>query len=141
VFRRVILPQLRLPIAAGGTLVGAAPAGEYGLFVLMRYDTFATAIVDQFQSVYDGPAANLLGGVLVLCCIVLLGGEALIRGDRRYARIGTEHRVRPLRLRWDRGGCRLLPALCWVAIASIGVTMLTLGRWLWFVGSRRGGWI
>ena len=31
-------------------------------------DTLATAIVDQFQSSYNSPAANMIGGVLVTCC-------------------------------------------------------------------------
>ena len=54
-------------------LVGLHLLGEYGLFVLMRYDTFATAIVDQFQAVYSGPAANLMGGVLVLLLALVVG--------------------------------------------------------------------
>ena len=89
IFLRVILPQLRLAICGGALLVGLHLLSEYGLFVLMRFDTFATAIVDQFQSVYNGPAANLLGGVLVLLCVGLLGFEALVRGDARYARVGS----------------------------------------------------
>jgi iron(III) transport system permease protein len=134
VFRRVVLPQLRLPIAAGGTLVGLHLLGEYGLFVLMRFDTFATAIVDQFQSVYDGPAANLLGGVLVLCCIVLLGGEALIRGDRRYARVGSGAPRAAMRAKLGGWTIPAILGLVLAAAASVGVTMLTLGRWLWFGG-------
>src|SRR3569623_437686 len=85
----VILPQLRWPVCAGALLVGRHLLGEDGLFVLLRYDTFATAIVEQFESVYNGPAANLLGGVLVWCTAALIGLETLLRGDRRYARLGT----------------------------------------------------
>lgn len=135
VFMRVVLPQLRLSICAGALLVGLHLLGEYGLFVLMRYDTFATAIVDQFQSVYDGPAANLLGGVLVLCCVVLLGGEAVLRGDRRYARIGSgsARRAVPAPLgHWLVPSLLLLTA---VAAVALGVTFVTLGRWLWFGGA------
>lgn len=134
-FWRVILPQLRWPICAGALLVGLHLLGEYGLFVLMRYDTFATAIVDQFQSVYNGPAANLLGGVLVLCCVVLIGGEALVRGDRRYARIGLGAARRAKRAVL---GPWLWPAtalLVVVAFASVGVTMAILARWLWVGGA------
>jgi iron(III) transport system permease protein len=135
IFFRVVLPQLRLPICAGALLVGLHLLGEYGLFVLVRFDTFATAIVDQFQAVYNGPSANLLGGVLVLCCLVLLGVEAWARGDRRYARVGSGAAREPVK---QRLGTWMLPAIALLALfaaASIGVTLLTLGRWLIFGGA------
>ncbi len=135
VFWRVVLPQLRLSICAGALLVGLHLLGEYGLFVLMRYDTFATAIVDQFQSVYDGPAANLLGGVLVLCCVILLGGEALLRGDRRYARVGSGSARRATRLLLGHWRVPALLLLLLIAAVALGVTLVTLGRWLWLGGA------
>jgi iron(III) transport system permease protein len=134
IFWRVILPQLRLPVCAGALLVGLHLLGEYGLFAMMRFDTFATAIVDQFQSVYDAPAANLLGGVLVLCCLVLFGIEALLRGDRRYARLGSGAARSPERHplgRWSIGAFGLLAVT--VAV-SLGVALVELGRWLWIGG-------
>ena len=130
IFWRVVLPQLRLPICAGTLLVGLHLLGEYGLFVLMRYDTFATAIVDQFESVYNGPAANLLGGVLVACTAVLIGLEALLRGDRRYARLGAGAARQPRRHdlgMWFWPAVVLLAAM---AALSLGVTLFTLVRWL-----------
>ena len=83
-----MLPQLRLAIAGGALLIALHLLAEYGLFVLIRFDTLTTAIVDQFQAVYDGPAANLLGIVLVACAAGVLGLEAWLRGNRRYARVG-----------------------------------------------------
>jgi iron(III) transport system permease protein len=135
IFLRVVLPQLRLPICAGALLVGLHLLGEYGLFVLMRYDTFATAIVDQFQSVYNGPAANLLGGVLVLCCVALLGIEAAVRGDRRYARLGSGAARQPRRHPLGRWTVTAFALLLATAAASLGVTLTTLLRWLWIGGA------
>ena len=89
VFRRVVLPQLRVALCGGGLLVGLHLLGEYGLFAMIRFDTFTTAILDQFQSAYNGPAANMLSCVLVLCCLGLLGLDAGIRGQARYARLGS----------------------------------------------------
>ena len=57
------------PICGGSLLVGLHLLAEYGLYAMIRFDTFTTAIVDQFQSAYNGPAANMLAGVLVLCCL------------------------------------------------------------------------
>lgn len=133
IFFRVVLPQLRLAICGGALLIGLHLLAEYGLYVLMRFDTFATAIVDRFQAVYNGPAANLLGGVLVLLCLVLLAIEAFARGDARYARVGTGAARLPTK--WQLGPTKwlavALPAL--VAALALGVPIYTLGRWL-FIG-------
>jgi iron(III) transport system permease protein len=134
IFWRVILPQLRLPVCAGALLVGLHLLGEYGLFAMMRYDTFATAIVDQFQSVYDAPAANLLGGVLVLCCLVLFGIEALARGDRRYARLGSGAARAPERHALGKGSIGAIALLVVTVALSLGVALVELGRWLWIGG-------
>jgi len=130
IFFHVILPQLRLAICGGALLIGLHLLAEYGLYVLMRYDTFATAIVDQFQSVFNGPAANLLGGVLVLLCFALLGLESFIRGDARYARIGGG--AARSTTRWPLGRWALPSQLLVAAVVllSIGVPLYTLTRWL-----------
>jgi iron(III) transport system permease protein len=134
VLLRVVLPQMRLAIWGGALLVGLHLLAEYGLFVTIRFDTFTTAIVDQFQSTYNGPAANMLAGVLVLCCLVLLGLEAGTRGRERYARVGAgSARQVPVQAlgRW-RWVCLLLPVL--TVVLSIGVPLATLARWLWAGG-------
>ncbi len=130
VFLRVVLPQLRLAIWGGALLVGLHLLAEYGLYVMIRFDTFTTAIVDQFQSTYNGPAANMLAGVLVLCCFALLGLEAGTRGTERYARVGTgsARMPRPTSLGRYRLLWLLLPGVT-VAL-SLGVPLLTLARWL-----------
>ena len=135
VFLRVVVPQLRLPIWGGALLVGLHLLAEYGLYVMIRFDTFTTAIVDQFQSTYNGPAANMLAGVLVLCCFGLLGLEAGTRGQERYARVGSGSARLPRRKslgRWTALSL-LLPAL--TALLSLGVPLLTLGRWLFAGGA------
>ncbi|MBO9166984.1 iron ABC transporter permease [Rhizobium sp. L245/93] len=130
VFFRAVLPQLRLAICGGSLLIGLHLLAEYGLFIMIRFDTFATAIVDQFQSAYNSPAANMLGGVLVLCCLLMLGLDALIRGNERYARVGSGA-ARPTDCR--RLGrlalpCILLPVI--TAALALGVPFVTLARWL-----------
>ena len=130
VFFSVIVPQLRLAICGGSLLVGLHLLAEYGLFVLTRFDTFATAIVDQFQAVYNGPAANLLGGVLVLMCLALLRLEIFLRGDERYARVGsgaarTARRTPLGAFRWP-----VVALLIFFVLLTLGVPFLTLTRWL-----------
>lgn len=138
VFFRVVLPQLRLAICGGSLLVGLHLLAEYGLYVMIRFDTFTTAIVDQFQSTYNGPAANMLSGVLVVCCFALLGLESLVRGDARYARVGSGAARMPVLRRlgaWRWIAC-LLPLA--VAALSLGVPLATLARWL--VAGGTGVW-
>jgi iron(III) transport system permease protein len=134
VFLRVVLPQLRLAICGGSLLVGLHLLAEYGLFVFIRFDTFTTAIVDQFQSTFNGPAANMLAGVLVTCCLVLLAIEVLVRGEERYARVGSgaARQLPPVKLGRATLPCLLLTAL--VALLSLGVPFLTIGRWLYAGG-------
>jgi iron(III) transport system permease protein len=131
IFFRVVLPQLRLPIWGGSLLVGLHLLAEYGLYALIRFDTFTTAIFDQFQSTFNGPAAYMLAGVLVLCCLVLLAFEAGTRGRARYARLGTGS-ARVARLRHLRGltaiACLSLPIF--TCVLALGVPLTTLSRWL-----------
>jgi iron(III) transport system permease protein len=131
VFLRVVLPQLRLAICGGSLLIGLHLLAEYGLYVMIRFDTFTTAIVDQFQSSYNGPAANMLAGVLVVCCFALLGLEAIVRGDARYARVGAGA-ARPSQRRrrygWRTALYLLLPIV--TTMLALGVPFITLTRWL-----------
>ncbi|KAB1087953.1 iron ABC transporter permease [Neorhizobium galegae] len=130
VFRRVVLPQLRLALCGGALLVGLHLLAEYGLFAMIRFDTFTTAIIDQFQSTYNGVAAYMLALVLVLCCFVLLGLEASLRGRSRYARLGSGVARRPkvARLGKWKYAALLVPAV--TAAFALGIPVLTLGRWL-----------
>ena len=135
VYLRVVLPQLRLAIWGGALLVGLHLLAEYGLFAMLRFDTFTTAIFDQFQSAYSGPAASMLAGVLVVVCLVFLTLEASTRGSRRYARLGAGSARLPSPApmgRTARVACLLLPVA--VAMLSLGVPLLTLSRWLWVGG-------
>lgn len=136
VFFRVVLPQLRLATWGGMLLIGLHLLAEYGLYAMIRFDTFTTAIFDQFQSTFSGPAANMLAGVLALCCLVMLCGEAATRGRARYARVGAgSARPQPL---YDLRGMRLLLALALPLLTTaltLGVPLWTLGRWLIAGGS------
>jgi iron(III) transport system permease protein len=140
VFLRVVLPQLRLALCGGGLLVGLHLLAEYGLYVFVRFDTFTTAIVDQFQSTFNGPAATMLAGVLVACCLTLLGVESLLRGNARYARVGAgaARQADPVRLGAMTVPCLLLLAA--TALLSLGVPLLTIARWLFLGGAEIWRW-
>ncbi|VVM65144.1 hypothetical protein PS662_01508 [Pseudomonas fluorescens] len=131
VFFRVVLPQLRLAICGGALLVGLHLLAEYGLYAMIRFDTFTTAIFDQFKSTFNGPAAHMLAGVLALCCLAMLTVESAARGTARYARVGSgtarEQRVVCLKPRAMALALALLVVTCALAL---GVPLFTLGKWL-----------
>lgn len=131
VFFRVVVPQLKLPVWGGALLISLHLLAEYGLYAMLRFDTFTTAIFDQFQSSFNGVAANMLSGVLVVCCLGLLWLESATRGRARYARIGSgSARAAPLAVLGPVTTllCLALPIV--LSALSLGVPLLTLGRWL-----------
>lgn len=141
VFYRVVLPQLRLPVWGGALLVALHLLSEYGLFAMIRFDTFTTAIFDQFQSTYNGPAANMLAGVLALCCLAMLTLEAATRGQARYARVGSgSARQLPI-IRLNRPTTILGWLLCVLTtLLTLGVPMITLSKWLIAGGAEVWHW-
>ncbi|MET0847010.1 MAG: iron ABC transporter permease [Pseudomonas sp.] len=131
IFWRVVLPQLRLAICGGALLVGLHLLAEYGLYAMIRFDTFTTAIFDQFKSTFNGPAAHMLASVLALCCLLMLTLESAARGTARYARVGSgsarEQRVVRLGAQATVLGLSLQITTCALAL---GVPLITLGKWL-----------
>jgi iron(III) transport system permease protein len=72
----------------------------------------------------------MLAGVLVLCCFALLGLEAMLRGDERYARVGSGAARTLQSVRLGRTTIPCLAFLAAVAALSLGVPLVTIGRWL-----------
>lgn len=128
IFFRAVLPQLRFAICSGALLIGLHLLAEYGLYVTVRYDTFTTAIMDQFQSA--GPAANMIALVLAIYAILLMVLERITRGSERYARVGpgAPRVAKARRLRGAAWPALLLPAV--TALLALGVPLMTLMRWL-----------
>ena len=87
-FRSVVLPQLRPALLGGTLLVGLHLLAEFGALQLLRFPTFTTAIYDLYGSTFNGAAANMIAGVLVFCCLLLLLAELRLRGRRHFARVG-----------------------------------------------------
>lgn len=130
VFFRVVLPQLRLATAGGALLVSLHLLAEYGAFAMITFDTFTTAIYDQFRSTFNGAAANMLASVLVLFCLLLLLSESRVRGSARYAKVGSGVQSNPPRLGlgvWQLPGQLGLVA---VSVLALGVPLWHVGRWL-----------
>ncbi|MDQ1582440.1 MAG: iron(III) transport system permease protein [Microbacteriaceae bacterium] len=134
-FARVVLPQLRLAIWGGALIVALHLLAEYGAFALIRFDTFTTAIMTQYQSTFAGPAANALGVVLALICLVLLVSEATSRGRRQYARIGSGAARPAVRVALGWRTWPVLAILVAVVVLALVVPGGSLVHWLSFGNS------
>jgi iron(III) transport system permease protein len=129
-FFRAVLPQLR-PAALGGMLlVGLHLLSEYGVLAMLRFPTFTTAILEQFEVAFSNSAGSLLALVLIALCLTLLTVELLLRGTRRHARLGrgTARRLVPARL--GRATAPVLGGMTVLALLALGVPVWSLVHWL-----------
>lgn len=129
-FFRVTLPQTRVALLGGMLLVSVHMLAEFGAFAMLRFQTFTTAIYDQYKLSFDGAAASMLASVLVLLCLVLLVAELAARGRGRYARVDSGSARPPAvaslgRARWAAsGGFLALTGL------ALGLPLVTLVYWV-----------
>ncbi|MGY1781794.1 ABC transporter permease [Geodermatophilus sp. SYSU D01036] len=140
VFRRVQLPQLRVAVLGGALLVALHVLAEFGALAMLRYPTFTTAVYDQYRATFNGPAATVLAGVLVLLCLVLLVAEIRLRGARGYARTGAGAARRPRAVRLGLLTGPALLALAAVVGLSLVVPVAALASWFLTGTSARVDW-
>lgn len=135
VFARIVIPQLRLAILGGALLIGVHLLAEYGAFAMLRFNTFTTAIFEQFQATFDGAAGSMLAGVLVLLCLLLLVAEASARGRAQFARVGSGTPRPATAIRLGIGRTPALASLAILSALALGVPAWTILRWLWIGGA------
>jgi iron(III) transport system permease protein len=130
VFRRLILPQLRLAILGGCIVIALHLLAEYGAFSILRYRTFTTEIFAEYNLGFDGASAALLSLVLLVICVVLLGGDLRLRGRASYASVsGAPPRTYTL-VRLGRARLAALGGLLALVALSIGVPLSSIVYWL-----------
>ena len=130
-FRRVTLPALRPPVAAGSLLVALYVLSDFGVVSLMQYPALTRAIYLSYQALFDRDPAVVLGLVLVLLSALVLLAETRFRRRARYHRSTATAARRPQpvalgRWRW--------PALAACAVATtmfLALPIAVLGYWTW----------
>ncbi len=129
-FFRVTLPQTRVALLGGMLLVAVHMLSEYGAFAMLRFQTFTTAIYDQYKLSFDGAAASMLASVLVLLCLVLLVTELAARGRGRYARVdsGSARPATPAQL--GRAGWAVGAGFAALIGLALGLPLITLVYWV-----------
>jgi len=126
--------MLRPAIAAGSLLVGLYTLSDFGGVTLLRYQTFTSTIMIQYETSIDRTLAAVLSLVLVVVAVLLLLGEGFTRGSGAYHRstVGAVRVARRVDLgRWRWGGLAVvgLPVLIGLVV-PIGVLVHWLARGL-----------
>ncbi|WP_298460489.1 iron ABC transporter permease [uncultured Cellulomonas sp.] len=130
VVRRTVLPRLRPAISGGALLVALHGLAEYGVLEMMRFQTFTTAVMQQYAIGFSDVTGSLLASVLLVLCLVVLTAEVAARGRRRVARVGAgaPRRAEPAHLGpWSVPAAVLLGA---VVAGGLVVPVATVARWL-----------
>lgn len=129
-FFRVTLPQTRVGLLGGMLLVSVHMLSEYGAFAMLRFQTFTTAIYDEYKLSFDGAAASMLASVLVLLCLVLLVAELGARGRGRYARVDSGSPRPPTTARLGRAKWAVCGGFGALIGLALGLPLVTLVYWL-----------
>ena len=129
-FARIVLPAISPAVLGGALLVGLHLLAEYGALQLLNYPTLTTSILQQYASAFNGPAATLLAGVLVVFCLVLLSLELALRGRRRRSRVGGGASRPAVPVVLGRRAPLAVAALGGLALLALGVPLVSLARWL-----------
>lgn len=128
-FRRVILPQLRVPLAAGSLMIVLYTMSDFGAVSIVRYDTFTTAIYDAYRGLFDRTVAALLATVLAVLTILVLLFEWLVVHRAVATRSRPSRTPALARLgRWKG------PAVCFtgsIAVITVVVPLLAIAGWAW----------
>ena len=97
-FAKIVLPQVRPALLGGALLVALHLLAEFGVLAMLRFPTFTTAILDQYEAAFDTTAGSVLATVLMVLTALVLTGERFARGRVSLARIGSGVRVQPQRV-------------------------------------------
>ena len=128
-FWKVTFPLLRPTLLATSLLVALHMLIEFAALSILRFQTFTTAIYQQFELEFSNTHAAMLSAVLLALCLVLLWLELRMRG-RGFARTGqgAARQSAPIPLgawQWPlQAGLGLLVALGCV------IPLVMLGYWI-----------
>ncbi len=129
-FFSVVLPQLWPALLGSMLLVGLDALVEFDAFVALSFQTVSTSIYAQYQTSFSSSGAAVLSISSILCCLILLAGERLLRGNRNYTRL-AHGALRPIQL---SPSMRTLPIRLGLLIifAGVGIALPIATLIYWF---------
>ena len=129
-FWRTVLPRLRPAVSGGALLVALHILAEYGVLEMMRFQTFTTAILQQYAVGFSDVNGSLLASVLLILCLLVLTLEGVARGRRRVSRLGSGTLQPAVPLPLGRWKVPALVALTLLVMLSVVVPVTLVVRWL-----------
>ncbi|MEM9016317.1 MAG: iron ABC transporter permease [Verrucomicrobiota bacterium] len=136
-FFRVALPLARPGIVAGAALVGMEVINDYGAVHFFGVPTLTEGIFRTWFGMGDKTSALRLAGIVMICVLVLLAVERLLRGRARY--VTSETSPRPLaRRELKRGSGWGVFLLCLVPL-TLGFLYPVVQLILWAIPQLSSG--
>jgi iron(III) transport system permease protein len=129
-FLCVTLPQIRSAVLGGCLLVALGLLAEYGVFEIVRFQTFTTAIFTEFTLGFDTPGACAQSLVLVALGLLILAVEQKARGLGREVRSGPGAQRHLARHPLGRGKVFVLFLLLLLSALSLCLPLFSVVYWL-----------
>jgi iron(III) transport system permease protein len=128
-FFRVILPQLRPALLGGMLLVALDTLVEFDAFVGLRFQTFSSDVYAQYKLGFSASGAAALSLASIAVCLVLLFGEARLRGHANYTRVSHGAPRIPERYALGWAVVPVVAGLAGVIAVSVGIPAGAMIDW------------
>ena len=128
-FLRVVLPQVKPALYGGMLLVILDSLVEFDAFVGLKFQTFSFDVYAQYQLGFSASGAAALSFASIGLCLILLFGEARLRGYANYTRVSQGARRVVQRAELGRATIPVLLGFVAVGAISVGIPVGMLIRW------------
>lgn len=130
-FWQVIFPQLKPAIGSSFLLIALHMLVEFGAVAILNYQTFTTAIFQEYEMSFNNNTAALLSAVLLFICLLVVLAESFFRGKAKLYHSGKGViRPYPVKQLTIKGQIATLIFFSTIFILSIGVPFTMLIYWL-----------
>ena len=134
-FFYAIFPQLKPAIGSSILLIALHMLVEFGAVSILNYQTFTTAIFQEYEMSFNNSTAALLSAVLMCICGIVVLAESFFRGQAKLFHSGKgvvrPYPVKTLPMRWQ---IPVVLFLTTIFVLSIVIPFGMLVYWL-IVGS------
>jgi len=136
-FWHAIFPQLKPAIGSSILLIALHMLVDFGAVSILNYETFTTAIFQEYEMSFNNSSAALLSAVLMAICTIIVFGEIFFRGKQTLYNSGKGvTRPYPVKKLSFGKQCATFAFFSCIFMLSIGVPVVMLIYWL-IVGNSR----